>query len=130
MTDAVAQSTMRSPKNGEAGVLLTVVSVASDLTEQGVKGSLGIVRTVRSEVFRATHGAVDWVESLQQVPFKVVRAAIETADKLSSDAIDGAESVAISLTKVLRGSGQAAGELVSRTSESIVGAGSRGIHAA
>jgi hypothetical protein len=130
MTDAVGQSMTRSTKPGDAGVLMTVVSVASDLTEQGLKGSLGIVRTVRSEVFRATHGAVDWVESLQQVPFKVVRAAVETADKLSSDVIDGAESVAMSVTKVIRGSGQAAGEMVSRTTESIVGAGNRTIHAA
>ena len=130
MADVVAQSTMRSPKDGGAGVLMTVVAVASDLTEQSLAGSLGIVRTLRGELFRAAHGAVDWVESLQQAPFKVVRAGLETADKLSSEAIGGVESIAMSVTRVIRGSGQAAGEMLSRTSESIVGASSRSAQAA
>jgi phage-related protein len=130
MTDPMMQSAVRPLNKDESGVLMTVVTVAGDITEQGLKGSFGVARALRSELFRATQGAVDWVESVQQVPFKVVREAIQRADKLSSDAVDGVESVTMAVTSAVRGSGEAAGEMVSRTADALVGVKSRPVHVA
>ncbi len=118
---AEAISVARPPRKDE-GVFMTALNVGADLAEQGLMGTLGIARTLRGEVFHATQGAVDWAQAVEQMPFKVVRDAVQRADKLTLAALDGAEAVALAFLRLVRGSGHAAGEIVTRTTESLVGA--------
>jgi len=105
----------------EQGVLMTTVTWGSNLTEKAMGVPLGAARAVRDEVFRATFSGVDWLEGINQSTFKVVREVLKRVDKLSQEAVDGLDSVAGSVSKVVRGSGEAAGEMVSRTAASLAG---------
>ncbi len=118
---AEAISVARPPRK-EEGVFMTMLNVGADLAEQGLMGSLGIARTLRGEVFHAALGAVEWVQAVEQLPFKVVRDSVQRADKLTLAGVDGAEAVALAFLRLVRGSGHAAGEIVTRTTESLVGA--------
>ena len=79
-------------------------------------------RAIRDELFRATYTGVDWVEGINQSSFKVVREMVLRVDKLSQEAVDGLDSVTGAVSKVIRGSGEAASEMVSRTASSLAGA--------
>jgi hypothetical protein len=98
-----------------AGVFVAMVSMGTNLTEKAMGIPLGLVKTVRDEVFRATYAGVDFIEGLNQSSFKVVRDVLQRVDKLSQEAVTGLESVTGSVTKVIRGSGDVASEFVSQT---------------
>ena len=98
-----------------AGVFVAMVSMGTNLTEKAMGIPIGMVKTVRDEVFRATYAGVDFVEGLNQSSFKVVRDVLQRVDKLSQEAVSGLEAVTGSVTKVIRGSGDAASEFVSQS---------------
>jgi hypothetical protein len=105
----------------EHGVLMTTVTLGSNLTEKAMAVPLGAARTTRDEIFRATFAGVDWVEGINQSSFKIVRETLQRMDKLSQEAVDGVEAVASSVSRVIRGSGEAAGELVAKTAAALAG---------
>jgi hypothetical protein len=127
MTDANAQKT--TVRAGD-GVMSVMVTVAGDLTEHGLAGSLGIMKALRANLFRVAQGGVEWAQSVEQVPFAVIRDVIQSADKISLEVIEGLEAIALTTTRALRRSGEAAVALVARTSESLVASKERSERAA
>ncbi len=104
-------------KKSEVGVIMTMVSSGANLTEKAMGVPLGVARTIRDELFQATNAGVDWAEGINQSSFKVVREMVQRIDKLSQEAVDGLESVMGAVTRVIRGSGEAASEMVTQTAE-------------
>ncbi len=94
---------------------MAAVTWSANLTEKAMGVPLGVARTIREEVFRAGYAGVDWVERLSHSSFKVVREALERTDKASRGAVEGLESVAGAILKVIRGSGETVGETGSST---------------
>ncbi len=121
MSDTTQEAEVRTLRIAEAGVLMTVVTSGADLTDKAVGGTFDVARTVRAELFRATSAGIDWVEGTQQSSFRIVREAVMRVDKLSQGMVEGLEAVAMAVSRAIRGSGEAAGEMVSRTAESLVG---------
>jgi hypothetical protein len=121
MADAISEANVRTLKTKEPGVLTTAMSLAPDLAENGLRAAFGITRSVHAELFRVTNGAVDWLQSVEQVPFKVTREVLQHAEKLTSGLVGGVEVVGTSVIRALRGSADAACETVSRTPEALVG---------
>jgi hypothetical protein len=117
MADVIAR---KAEQDENEGVMSQAVTLAGDLTEQGLDGSIAIAKAVRGHLFRVAQGGVDWVQSVEQVPFALLREVIQRADQLSLKAVEGVESIAMSTTRVFRRSGEAAVALVARTSESLV----------
>lgn len=109
----------------EQGVVMTTVTWGTNMTEKAMALPLGTARTVRDEFFRATFAGVDWVEGLSQSYFKIVREMLQRVDKLSQETFDGLDSMAGSVSRVIRGSGEAAGEMVSKTAASLTGTNER-----
>lgn len=105
----------------EQGVLMTTVTFGANLTEKAMGVPLGAVRAVRDEVFRTTFAAVDWVEGVNQSSFKIVREMLKGIDGLSKEVVDGLNAMAGAMASVIRGSGEAAGEMVSKTAASLTG---------
>jgi hypothetical protein len=100
----------------------TVVGWAADLLQRSIALPVGVGRLIREEVIRAAYGAIDWLEGTSQSSFKVAREAVRQIDQLSREAVDGVEPIIDALAKSIRGSGEAAGEVVSRTAVSLMGA--------
>jgi hypothetical protein len=75
----------------------------------------------RGELFRASGAGIDWIETVQQSAFKIVREAVLRVDGLSQEAVDGVESVSMAVMRTVRGSSEAIGDVVSRTAESLAG---------
>jgi hypothetical protein len=121
MSDSISQADVRTLKIAEEGVLMSVVKVGADLTERSVGGTFGVARAVQNELLRMTNGGIEWVESAQGSAFKIVREIIQRADGLTLGAIDGLEGITLAVARTIRGSGEAAGEAVSRTAETLVG---------
>ena len=105
----------------EQGVLMATMTCGANLTEKAMAVPLGAARAIRDEVFRATSAGVDFVEGINQSSFKIVREMLKRVDRLSLEAVDGLDSVAASVSRVIRGSSEAAGEMVSRTAASLAG---------
>src|SRR6266542_114680 len=121
MSDSNSQGQVRELRAGDESVLMRVVTLGVAITEKGVGGVFGVGRAIRAELFRATSSGVDWVESAQDSRLKIVREVIQRTDSLTQGALDGLEAVTISIAKSIRGSGEAAAELVSSTAETLVG---------
>ena len=118
-----------------AGVFTAMVSSGANLTEKAMDVPLGVARTIRDELFRATYAGVDWVEGIHQSSlkavsggvewvvgvnqssFKVVREMLQRMDKLFQGAVEGLDSVAAAVTRVVRGSGETASDLVAQTAD-------------
>lgn len=100
---------------------MTMVTSSANLTEKAIGGSFDVMKAVRGELFRASNAGIDWIEGLQQSSFRVAREVVLRVDKLSQEMVEGLESVAMSCSRAIRGSGEAASEMVSRTAESLVG---------
>ncbi len=105
----------------EQCVLMTTVKHGANLTEHVMGVPLGAARVIRDEAFRVTFAGVDWIEAINQSSFKIVRETLKRLEKLSQVAVDGLDAMATSVSRVVRGSGEAAGEMVSRTAASITG---------
>jgi hypothetical protein len=103
----------------EQGVVMTTVTWGANLTEKSIAVPLGAAKAARDEVFRATFSGVDWLEGITQSSFKIVREVLKRVDKLSQEVVDGLELVAGSVSRVIRGSSEAAGEMVSRTATTL-----------
>ncbi len=97
---------------------MTLVTSSANLTEKAI---FDVLKSLRVEFFRATNAGVDWIEGTQQSSFRVAREVVLRVDKLSQEALEGLESVAMSVSRAIRRSGEAASEMVSRTTESLVG---------
>ncbi len=120
MAEPIAKE-VRPLKSAEGSVLTTTVTWGANLAEKALASPAAVSRMVRDELFRATYAGIDWIEGINQSSFKVVREVIQRGDKLSQEAVDGLESVASAVARVIRGSGDAAGEMVSKTAASLVG---------
>ncbi len=105
----------------EQNMFMTTMTWGANLTEKALGVPLGAVRTIREEMFRATFAGIDWMEGINHSYFKVVRETFKRMDHLSQEAVDGLDSVAGSFSRIVRGSGEAAGEMVSRTAASLAG---------
>ncbi|HTP28782.1 MAG TPA: hypothetical protein VMK12_24370 [Anaeromyxobacteraceae bacterium] len=105
----------------EQGVLMTTVVWGANLTEKAIGVPLGAVRAIRDEAFHATFAGVDFAEAVSLSSFKILRETLQRVDKLSQEMVDGLDLVAASVTRVIRGSGEAAGEMVLKTTASITG---------
>ncbi len=103
----------------EQNVFMTAMTYGANLTEKAVGVPLVTSRAIRDEVFRATFAYIDWLEGLNQAPFKVAREMLKGVDKLSQETLDSLNAMAGSVVRVLRGSGEAAGEMVSKTAASL-----------
>jgi hypothetical protein len=105
----------------EQGVLMTTMAWGANLTETAMAIPVGTARAIRDEIFRATYAGVDMVEGFNQSSFKVLREMIKRMDRFSQEGINGLDALAGSLARVIRGSGEAAGEMVSKTAASLAG---------
>ena len=105
----------------EQGVVMTMVTSGANLTEKAMAVPLGTTKVIRDEVFGATFAGLDWVEGMNQSSFKIVREMLQRMNKLSQEAVAGLDAVAGSVARVVRGSSEAAGEMVSRTAASLTG---------
>jgi hypothetical protein len=105
----------------EQGVLMTTMAWGANLTETAMAIPVGGARALRDEVFRATFAGVDWVEGMNQSAFKVLRETLKRVDKLSQEGVNGLDAVTGAIARVIRGSGEAAGEMVSRTAATLAG---------
>ncbi len=123
MSESISQAEVRTLRMPEAGVIMTVVTSGSNLTEKVILGGFGVVKMVRGELIRATGAGIDWIESIHHSAFKIIREAVLRVDGLSQEAVDGLESVSMAVMRTVRGSGEAVGEVVSRTAESLAGKG-------
>ena len=112
-----------------------MVSSGANLTEKAMGVPLGVARTIHDELFRASNAGMDWVEGINQSwfkamgagvdwaaginqsSFKVVREMLQRIDKLSLEAVESLESVTGAVTRVIRGSGEAASEMVAQTAQ-------------
>jgi len=110
---------------GEGGMFRTMVMSGTNLTEKAMGVPVGVSRIVRDEVSHTVNAQVDWLEGVSQSSFKVVREMLQRIDKLSEEAVDGLESLTIAVSKLIRGSGEAASEMVSRTAVSLTGTGTK-----
>jgi len=104
-----------------AGVFVAMVSSGTKLTERAMGIPLGVIRTVRDEAFRATYAGVDWIEGVNQSSFRVAREVLQRIDKLTQEAVTGLETVTGSLTNVIRGSGEAASEMIMESTVPLAG---------
>ena len=121
MSESGSQVEVRTLRLAEEGVIVAMVTSGSNLTEKAVEGSFDVVKAARGELFRATVTGIDWIETLQHSVFKIVREAVLRGDGVSLEAVAGAEWVTMAILKAIRGSGEAVGDVVSRTAESLAG---------
>jgi hypothetical protein len=111
------------PLNAPAAPAETpAVAWATNLVEKAMGIPVGVARMSRDEVFRAAYAGIDWVEGLNQSSFKIVRETLRQVDQLSRQAIEDFEALVGTLAKAIRGSGEAAGAMVSKTAVSLMGA--------
>ena len=120
MTDASSEATVGALNKDGPGVLTTAMSLAPDLAEHGLQAASGITRALHAELFRAANGAVDLLQSVEQVPFKITREVLQHAERFSSSVVGGVEGVGMSVVRALRSSTDAARETVSRTTAALV----------
>jgi hypothetical protein len=130
MSESISQAEVRTLRMPEAGVIMTVVASGSNLGEKAILGGFGVVKMVRGELFRASGAGIDWIETVQQSAFKIVREAVLRVDGLSREAVDGVESVSMAVMMTVRGSSEAIGDVLSRTAESLAGKSTVGPKAA
>jgi hypothetical protein len=104
----------------DRGVLMTAAARGAKLAEKAMEVPLGVARTVRESVFRATFAGVDGAERFTQSSLKVAREALQRADKLSQDAMRGLESAAASVSGALRGPSETAEEAVPKPAPSVL----------
>jgi hypothetical protein len=121
MSDAMTAAEVRPLRASDDGVFMASVNLGTDALHGTVSGVLEVAKTVRGETFRLTNSAIEWVESVQGALFRVVRVAVNRADEVTRGGLDGVESVSSAFTHLVRGSGEAAGEVIARTAASIVG---------
>jgi hypothetical protein len=121
MSEAMTTAEVRSLRANDGGVFMSGVKLAADVVQGAVTGSFDVARAVRGEAFRLTNGLIDWTESVPTSAFKVAREIVTRLDDASRGTVDGMESVSLAVTGLLRVSGEAAGEMISRTTASIVG---------
>jgi hypothetical protein len=122
MSEPTSKAEVRPLTTVEGGVLhVTAVDWAANVLEKSLGIPLGAGRLIRDEVFRATYAGIEWVEAINQSSFKVAREVVKRSDKLSLEAIDGFELVLNALSRIVRGSGEAAGEMVAKTAASVIG---------
>ena len=105
----------------KATALTTAMTTGADLSEQAMLSALGVARVAHGEVFQIAHGAIGWLETVQAAPWKVVREVVGRSEKLTLGALNGFEAVALSLSRTFRESGEAAGDMVSPTTDVLVG---------
>ncbi len=103
----------------EAGIHGKGVVWTANLAEKAVAIPLGMGRVARGEMFRAAYAGVDWLESVNQAQFKVLRELVHRVDLLTLEVVEALESVATAGTGVVRDAGHAAGEMVSRTAAAL-----------
>jgi hypothetical protein len=122
MSEPITKAEVR-PLNAPAVPVETpTFARAANLLEKALALPVGVARMSRDEVFRAVYAGIDWVEGLNQSSFKIVREAVRQVDQLSRLATDDVESLVGTFAKAVRGSGETAGELVSKTAVSFMGA--------
>jgi hypothetical protein len=110
---------MAEMMTNESGVLPTLISSGANLTEKAMAVPLGLIKTVRDEVFSTASASVDWVEGMSQSSFRIAREILKRVDLLSLAAVEGLDSIAGSFTRAVRESGVATGEMVSKTAASF-----------
>jgi hypothetical protein len=122
MSDPIGKAEVRPLTSVEGPVLqTTAVEWATSVMGKAAGIPLGAGRLVREEVFRATYAGIEWAEAINQSSFKIVRDVVKRSDKLSLEAIDGLEIVLNALTRIFRGSSEAAGEMVAKTAATFIG---------
>ena len=119
MPEGITEATVRTLK-ADIGVFTSAVTLAPNLAEQSLKATVGMNRAIHSELFQLTKGALDWTESLVQLPFKIMREGVLYAEKMSAEMIGNLEGMGTAVVKAMRGSAQAANDVVSRIAESRV----------
>jgi hypothetical protein len=98
------------------------VAWAANLAEKALGVPVFVVRISRDELFRAAYTGIDWLEGINQSSFKVARETVRQIDQLSRQAVGDVESLVGAFAKAIRGSGEAAGDMVSKTAVSLMGA--------
>jgi len=130
MTNAISAADVRSLRTGEGGVVIQGVGVGADVVQGAVTGTFGVAKAIRGEAFRLTNGLVDFAESVPTSGFKIVRELVTRLDDVSRAAVDGVESVSLAVTGLLRVSGEAAADMIARTSATLAGKKDASHHAA
>jgi len=128
---------MANPRKNVADVLTTMVSSGTNLTDKMMGVPLSVARMTREELFRVAYagvewmeginqscfkvvnGAVNWMEGMNQSSFKVVRELLQRIDKLSQEAVEGLEAVTDAFSDIIKGSGEAARDMVLRIVEAV-----------
>jgi hypothetical protein len=122
MSEPITKAEVRPLNAPGAPVEPPTFARATNLLEKALALPVGVARMSRDEVFRAVYAGIDWVEGLNQSSFKIVREAVRQVDQLSRLAMDDVDSLVGTFAKAVRGSGETAGELVSKTAVSLMGA--------
>ncbi len=121
MSDAMSKAEVRSLRTSDDGVFMMGVNLGAEVVQGAVTGTFGVAKAARGEAFRLTNGWIEWAESVQTSTFKVIREVVTRLDEATRGTVDGIESVSLAFTGLARVSGEAAGEMISRTAASIIG---------
>ena len=111
----------RAAPSADRGLLPTLVHVTSELASKAADGSFGLMRDIHGEVFTRLSSSIDFVDQAQQGTLNVARRLVARVDHFSSAAIGGGETVAASVVKVSRESGDSVVELSAKTTEAMNG---------
>ena len=121
MSDVLSKAEARSLRASDDGLFMSGVNLGADVVQGAVTGTFGVAKAIRSEAFRLTNSWIEWAESVQTSTFKVMREIVTRLDDGTRGTVDGIESVSMGFTGLVRMSGEAAGEMISRTTASIIG---------
>jgi hypothetical protein len=122
MSEPITKAEVRPLSAAGAPAETPAVAWAANLLERALAIPIGVARMSRDEVFRAVYAGIDWVEGLNQSSFKIARESVRQVDQLSRLAMEDLESLVGTFGKAIRGSSETAGDLVSKTAVSLMGA--------
>jgi hypothetical protein len=130
MSNAISAADVRPLRTGDGGMVIQGVDAGANVVQGAVTGTFGVAKAIRGEAFRLTNGLIDWAESVPASGFKIVRELVTRLDDVTRATVDGAESVSLAVTGLLRVSGEAAAEMISRTTATVAGKKDTPHHAA
>ncbi len=121
MSDVMSKAEVRSLRTSDDGVFMSGVNLGADVVQGAVTGTFAVAKAIRVEAFQLTNGWIEWAESVQTSAFKVMHEFVTRLDDVTRGTVDGIESLSLAFTGLLRVSGETAGEMISRTTASIIG---------
>ena len=123
MDEKTIEADVHALKPQETGPVATFTTAIADAAEHAVGSALDLGRLLRKTTFQIANAGIDALEAAAHAAFKATRDAAARGDRLSLEATESVEAAARSLTRVLRGSSEAASDLAARASSAFAGKG-------